>query len=353
MVVKMRRFTLCLLVVCMVVSTSAVLGQPENLELLQEGAAPSNLVWSTDSQNLVFLRGDSARGVETSRGEWVNYNTTTKEITTSNVWPLLPKLSTSEIETLSPTQNGLTFMFESPDGRYFVYSQAIDEDEIVQYLAVADRTTQTMFTSEGDMLYSPSSSINGFNVLWSADSSAIVAAQSAPFAEGYLYYYVSDFSTDILDAERTLISEEIGNRTLDYRMLQIPDISDDGDTLLLYGTEVDRSQPEENWKPKLVLWNAADPNSSQILDKFDADGLIGVSFVGGSSTKLLIINTQGLILYDAPANTITLLNSEINSTWATSALFSPDSTHVALLAEPSYTEIYVADIRHDLSIQKG
>jgi hypothetical protein len=350
--IKMERFKCYLALVCLFLSISAVLAQPENLELLQEGAAPSNLVWSTDSQNLVFLRGDSASGIETLRGEWVNYNTTTKQITTSAVWPLLPSLSTTEIETFSPTQNGLTFMFGSPDGRYLAYPQ-LNDGGIVQYLAVADRTTQTMFTSDEDQLFGPSGGIDGFNVLWSTDSSAFVAAQSAPFAEGYLYYYISDFSSDIADAERTLISEEIGNRTLDYRTLQIPDISDDGDTLLLYGTEVDRSQPEEDWQPKLVLWNAADPNSSQILDKFDAEGLIGASFVPGSSIKLLIINTQGLILYDAPANTITLLNSEINSTWAISALFSPDSSYVALLAQPSYTEIYVADIRHDLSRQKG
>src|SRR5579859_7900032 len=148
---------------------SPISAQGESTPILTNFAA-YEIDWSLDSRYVAFFNGDVSSVPQvtgTDPTTWKRYDTQTKILTDSKVWPFVPQLTVRELQAFSPnTDQGQSLMFASPDGQYLVYiGKADNQDEGTSWHLMLGnrRTLQTVDT--GIFAYQPFSGTTLLNVL--------------------------------------------------------------------------------------------------------------------------------------------------------------------------------------------
>jgi hypothetical protein len=105
------------------------------------------------------------------------------------------------------------------------------------------------------------------------------------------------------------------------------DLSADGTRALI---------PQGGVNPNLLLWDVQyefDPSSRDYSSLIVWRGeTIGAAFIPDDNDHILIVTEQGIVRYSLSTGESEVINAEINSTWASWAVFSPDNRWAAVLA---------------------
>lgn len=339
----MRRIAV-LFIVSILLTATVTLGlnaQPDDLEPILISTEPIAYRWSADGQALVFADGTRSARVNLEQGDWIQYDVDTEQLIETPSWPLQPTLTDQEREMLRPIPD--SFIFESPNKNYLAYAAELNP-EYSGRLAVGERPTLSFVGFDDKTIYNPTSIVKSFNVQWNLDNSAFVVTQPTPYAgyEAYFHYYVSGFEEDMSSARSVHVPSQFGERYFD---LDVFDLSQDGHKVLMYGREIDPNQPVDVWKNRFVIWDAANPEASLVLDGLETENVLHGSFIPGSDgEQLLFVDVDGISAYDIATNQKTVLYPEINATLFQQAWFSPDSSHLAFVRQTRYAEVFVIDL---------
>jgi hypothetical protein len=289
------------------------------------GTIPSNLSWSTDNQDLIFLGTGIERAVNVSTADWYKYDTLTNTLSQYQTWPLQPALSTTEKQEFMPLSlKRPSFIYGSPNGQYLTY--AIDE---TYKLTLANRQpVEKIVLQPGVTIPDPISGPDAFNVLWSNDSTAYTVMYASAFSDDFGTIFVSGYTSDISNGVNLYIGES-GFNDRYFRHLRIHDIASDGKLVLLTGEEVIPNSDAQDFRSKLILWNPATPDSGEILDSIASNSVRGAGFANNEN-MLLFINDQGLLQYDRLSGETIVLSSDFSSNWIQDAIFSPLGDKVAI-----------------------
>ncbi len=304
----------------------SIYAQSEDLTPIYMNSAPEQFAWSANSANFVFLGSTAERGVKLSEPNWYSYDTATVLLNQSTIWPLQPMLTSADIAAFNPYLVGNTsLMFESPNGRYVVYTI-----QDTQELAISDLQLEQTYSIPQVSIPDSTTGTDQFRVLWSADSTAFTVIFESAYGDDFGTLYVRGFA----DNPVAVVMVPIGAALIDgraFRSLDIHDISADGSLVLLNGTEIFPNTDLPSSLPKLILWNPSSPENGQIFDVFTGD-IKGASFELDEN-NLLIVNEQGLVRFDRTTGEIAVLNSGIGAGWVSQALFSMDGEYAALIRD--------------------
>lgn len=313
----------------------------QKYRILLAGVNIVNISWSPNSDSLNFqiedfdnqangpINGPYTPGTD----YWHRYFVATKQITRSETWALQPSLTTQQYQTYGIYINGddRSFIFPSPNGRYFVYSAELPVNSMGHCcpLGITDQNTNTQRifdTNEGVFRNNFLGNFEAYKVQWSDDSSAFTLESLE--AQGVYYFsQLNDLSTLSLTILARL---PLGNGN--YQPNRNFDISANGSQLLLY-----RSGGNDSI---FALWNVSAVTGTVI----PVQGRVVGAVFTHNDQRVLYIDEAGLKQYDIATNQVTLLDPAINSIWgAGGAYFSPDGRYVAIVrGDPE--SIYIFDI---------
>lgn len=322
---------------------------PHEKNQIYWGGSIVNIGWAPDSLNLIYqdaaydnVANRNINGPNTPNDDtWRQYSVITKQTTRSTFWPLQPDLTTEQIQDFEIYWVGddLSFVFASPDGRYLVYSGQIQSEFSNRSpLGVADLVTgkHRLLTGEENLGWNTFQGIfEYYYIQWSEDSSAFTLSNRLQSS----VHYVSHFD-DLGKLEVKWLSPYGGMPlgTEQFLATDSYDISGDASKLILYGIYLNPAIRGYI----LVLWSIS--NDTGIVIPTNGE-TIGASFADDDQT-ILFVDEGGLKQYNIAANQTTLLDAEINSTWADYwAYFSPNGQYVAIrVAPPEPESLYLFEV---------
>lgn len=293
---------------------------------------PRQAMWSNDSQRFVFHEyADVPKArVNMPEGEddWIQYDTLSNTVTRHTRWPLQPQLSPKELALLSPAigEDGEeSLIFESPNGNYIVC--------LCGGITVYSRLQQA-FVNLPYSVIEPFRGPDEFGLHWSQNESAFIYSTRDVWDFGADFLaHISNYTGDVAEAqvvipELLIRGDRYTNRPHNFRLVRekVYDVSTDG-SQVLFAMRYTNLQNINNEPLRLIVWNVSDPDASVIIDDIDIETIKGASFIGDSTTDLLVINDDGLIQYDVSLGTNSVLAPSLS---ASEAYFSPDSRYVAL-----------------------
>ncbi|MBC7871358.1 MAG: hypothetical protein H7Y09_11015 [Chitinophagaceae bacterium] len=277
---------------------------------------------------------------------WYTYDLEQMSLTTTNFWPQ-SYISSRELRANAPLslnlavdyQAQISFSFLSPNQQYVVYAAQRPENWGLSGWPLAITNLQT-----GPTVFATTTSVHNlahfdssYRVNWSANSSAFTVKTTSPYAADYVYY-VTGFAENMQEASFTRLQElSVADHTL-FVSDTFASLSSNGRRIVLTGNLGGDVQPRK-W---LFIWDADNSIQGQLIEVADQYDFIAAAFTSDSSS-ILYIGENGLIKYELETGKSTILNSEINSTWAERVWFSPDMRYVALLVE-SRGEMYIAEV---------
>lgn len=288
----------------------------------------ANWQWSADSRLFTFLDASLIpEGVEADWVTWYAFDAQTQSVTTSPMWPLYPS-NFGEPFPSDANQDGFTFA--SPSGHYVIYAS----DHVSDYwrLSVADQSKMTTRYLNA-ITRNPYSGSDEFNVLWSDSENTVLVSSLTDTFQRYIY-----FATGITNQAAEIQSgmyfwaEQDGEL---FAIMEAVDISADGSRLALL-TRIDNppTSPQSLGDQYLVI---ATRGESEF--KFRAEHLIRgndirtAAFVPGDETKLLILNSQGLIELDQHDDSNVVLEPASTFGNIGQAMFSPDAQWIVFTSD--------------------
>lgn len=286
---------------------------PATYQLVYQGEAvlPFTLYWSPDSRYLYFE--DVKCCDETTL---YSYDVESGYLTSIQTMPFIRRLNFDEqahfqmrddYAYVAPDDARIVYIADFTISSYF-YGRGSD---FVQYLYAVGNL------EDGHFLPTRITVQPSFQIRWSDDSSAFVIETRAPYGGVRpIFYVVYDYSL-IRQFTETYVAQ-LGT------FESIFDISPDGRRILF-----------PNYHG-LMLWDPmshGEPLDSGVPDAqiIDAGNVIGAAFVPEDENLLLFVNEQGVIEYNLATHEYTVLDSNINSNWASWAMFSPNNETIALL----------------------
>lgn len=136
-----------------------------------------------------------------------------------------------------------------------------------------------------------------------------------------VFVYIYNYFENLDDVTYQIVSIPTirGN---EYDVRDVTSISNDEKLLIIGRT---RTPDRET---RVIIYDPYNTDESLI---FDLGDIIGAHFSRSEDNEILFINEEGLSALNYVNAEITILNSGINTSWADKALFSPDSSHVAVV----------------------
>src|SRR5437870_1474028 len=117
----LKALILLIALVAILIGASSPLAAQGGLQSLGNYTfSPVNARWSADSMSFIFQPDDY--GVNAT---WYQYNVATHQMTSTNVWPLQPIVTSAQEQSLEIAREAdgqVSFVFASPNGRYWVYA---------------------------------------------------------------------------------------------------------------------------------------------------------------------------------------------------------------------------------------
>ncbi len=297
------------------------------LRLVDVQSAVDDIRWSDDSQSIHYAYQNASIGA--------GYLQATASIAT-NTLTRSKVIDPSAIKTLSNEERllfdaGDAVAAISPNNRYAVFISSG-----TYTFHVADRQTRNVIDTKviGDA--------SDFNVLWNKTSSAFIPLLSFSGFPGGFY-------TNLDQGLSLLHISQIGQFASDNMILDVVQskpfifgVSRDGKFILAKASGNTPNAPVA----ALVLINGLDKDQSIIVMPFDSDqDLLAGAFSPTEDTRILAVTKAGLVEYDLVHRENKVLDSFINTDWATSAIFSPDGRWLAVIHNTTQdgTYLYVGD----------
>jgi len=347
--VKTHRQRICvLLMLCAIslilLSASPIRAQTPNPVITVSSGDTAGPEWSQDGRYLAWLEEGPNPSAQdfVDYPNWRLYDIQTQQISTSNGYPFLPKLSPQEAAVFTPDPpGGETYdkhpklVFVSPNGRYLVYAGKRQpfEDGFVWHLMLGDR--QTLQVQETNLLLYNASYLSAGSIAWNADSSVFVLTQSITASSSGANIapalYVTGYAGNIAGYQnQSQIAEPvIGGQK--YQTEWVWSLSKDGRYVLITGmAEPGTVTSGVRIPERLIVYDAQDNSQSRVLTGIDAFKMTDAHFIVDDPGHVLLINEKGLILYDVAAQNWTVLNPRLVSDKFFTKL-SPDNQWAASL----------------------
>lgn len=329
-----RLIIVIIVCLCIKIEQQNLFAQGNNLTPIWAGDI-SNITWSANSQYLIFKGGSADASVNLSQGRWFSYDVNTNQLTESQIWPLQGSVPNIPIFTPINRVNStfVSYVFQSPNGRFLIYAGeegTLSSGTLRYHLTIAD--TQNSETSLTPILVrNPFDGPDQLNVLWSEDGTAfiVVDQQLTPVIK-----YVDGFVSDISSARIQILSYQTTNEARAAE--KVYDLTSDGSFVLT-------NSINEQYVSQLVIWNTSDFSMNRVIEGFDGDFIIGASFMFNETGKILLVNNDGLVLYNISTDETSVLDEDINSESFEQAVFSPDGRWLAL--KRNFDELYVIDLQ--------
>lgn len=316
-----QTFHLIIIIILSVLSVQKKEAQQPLFEPIVTDVSSANLMWSTDSQQLVFRSiFVSQSTVHIIENDWSVYNIVTKSLSQTDVFPLQPTLTRAESLAFDPAfyDNLESFIYVSPNERYIAYGELPTEQG--WSVTIGDRYTREKIQTNIQVL-NPFLA-DEFDVIWSADSNTLLVTTNDYSSQPFIQYVSNwnDNSTEIIyNFTRNL---NIDNR--EFFIIKGCDLSADGHIALVIAQDMTATERTHS----LILWDIYNTSSSIIVDGFG--DIIGASFSPNDENQVLLVTERGFIQYDILTKTYSVININISSDWVTNAIFSPDGQWVAL-----------------------
>lgn len=317
----------------------------EKNRIYSSGLSILNTGWTPDSSVLVFQieqydnsAGRPMTGPNTPNYEtWRQYDLTSGQISRGTIWPLQPDLTAEQYRDFEIYNSDIdrSFVFQSPDGRYLVYTAFVSASSYGFPLGIADLSTgnhRILGDLEGIKRNNNLGDLEFYKVQWSENSGAFTL--HSLMRPGF--YYISnleDLTTLSIYSSESFPGFPLNDTT--FYPGSVHDLSAAGDHLIVLGGTSDNTG-------RLVLWNMMTDSRTSI----PIQGLVAGSVFTQNDQRVLFIDEEGLKQYDIPENQTTLLNPEISSTWATGgAYFSPNGQYVAIRVDaPEPESLYLFEV---------
>ena len=277
--------------------------------------------WLPDNATFIFSPNEP---------DWFVFDTHAWNRMQVNRWPLLPALSSDEINvyglTLANFQVGDPIYALAPDGNTLVFARQVSCGEMAcsYHLVLADRRTRKVFDTQSNVNYP--FNVGAFHVIWNRAGTAFTLVQSDGFGGvyGFLSTYVTNYSSDISHAQATTAigSPQINGKT--YASHEAFMFSPNDSTLLI------RALDPKTLRYSLIAYDLADPNRSVIVPEQYGSSAVAAGFAPGASDRILIFNSSGLLQYDLSTGSVIVLNKNLDTVREVrAAWFSPDGTWFA------------------------
>lgn len=320
---------------------------------IYSGRNLDNFYWSSDSSRLVFQARGFKVGVVLDNPDYFQYHVTLQTFTQTNVWPLQPTLSLQEEQVYQPYvypeesidyENENDFMFLSPNQRFMIY---ITDPENPS-LAIADR--QLVAAKQFDTLAGNTLETRFFFAMWGQDNKGVLVGNHPIQGDFPRYFYISNFESDVQDATIQELPGIVDFGEETYSTGTIRDINSDSTLLLTSSTSIESLTSGDEPDTRLAIFKALDMNIQTIFanTKVRKQIIIAAAFDPEDEHYLLALTQDGIQRYNTVANTWTMLNPEINSTWADYAQFSPDGRYIVIedITDHSHSlsDVYVIDL---------
>jgi hypothetical protein len=292
-----------------------------------------NIGWLTDSSGLSFqdVTDTYTLGIQPQpAGPWFTYDIATSAILVTGAWPQAGEVDSVFNGDIQPQAVPGSFAFLSPDGHFAVYQTDADEaNPECNTVAIADLQAQAGALIPDALACNISHFNAGFDVRWSDDSSAFAFASStASTGEGP---FVTGFAGDLTAVQVNDLMNITMNGTPLYGA-RTADLNADGSLALL------------DFFTQLVLWKTDADDSAVLLASDGENGILGPAF-SPDDDAVWYIDSAGLQAYDLVSGSVSLITSDVRSSWVDAAYFSPDGRYVALLsggrADGVSRELYV------------
>lgn len=308
------------------------------LSIINVGWTPDSLMLVYQIQNYDNVANRPINGPNTPNYDtWRQYYIITGQTIRASVWPLQPDLTEQQYQSFEIYNSDIdrSFVFQSPNGRYLVYTAFVSASSYGYPLGIADLSTgnhRILGDLEGIKRNNSLGDLESYMIRWSDGSSALTlhSIQRPGF------YYISnleDLTTLSIYSSESFPGFPLNDTT--FYPGSVHDLSAAGDHLLVLGGT-------PNNTGRLVLWNMMTDSRTSI----PIQGLVAGSVFAQNDQRVLFIDEEGLKQYDIPENQTTLLNPEISSTWATGgAYFSPNGQYVAIRVDaPEPESLYLFEV---------
>jgi hypothetical protein len=311
-----------------------------------------NIRWSADGETLLFFEapvsgevlGPPELAEPLLTPVWYAYQSDPTGGSSLTAYEASPERNTAFMERsplpiATDDEGNLPLIFPSPDGRFLVYAAQQPANWESNYFPLGIVNTQTGETALMEEIIVPihENMDSSYIIEWSQNSQAFTV-----FAERLgsvpRIFYVTNFTDTV--SEITLMHLEavpIGDQTV--YPIDIYDVSNDGNRLFLRAYTIGN-------QVNFVIWNAQQPEQSQIIAQLPEGIVAGGAFSGENDQNIVYVDVPGIIQVNLQTGETTILDSTVNTTWVDRAWFSPDASRVALLETTDFEEerLYVIDI---------